>query len=138
MSKSNWTEHGTGPKRARLTERRRRALELRMKGLTFSEIARQVGCASRSGAYEAVRAALDLDAGVANDEFRKLHLARLEALLQAVWDTAARGKLGAIDRALKVLDREAKLSGLDLLRQPEERPEELPVKAYINFPMDDI
>ena len=138
MVKSHWTNHGTRPKRARLTDRRRRALELRMKGLTFSDIARQVGYASPSGAYEAVRAALNSDAGVANDEFRKLHLARLEALLKAVWDTASRGELGAIDRALRVLDWEAKLSGLDLPRQPEEPPEELPGKVYINFPMDDI
>ena len=55
MVKSHWTNHGTRPKRARLTDRRRRALELRMKGLTFADIARQVGYASPSGAYEAVR-----------------------------------------------------------------------------------
>ena len=109
-----------------------------MKGLTFADIARQVGYASPSGAYEAVRAALDSDAGVAAGEIRKLHMARLETLLGAVWDAASRGDLRAIDRALKVLDREARLLGLDLSTQPDEPPEELPVKTYINFPMDDI
>ena len=61
MTDSHWTNSGTRPKRARLTERRRRALELRMKGFTFVEIAREVGYASPSGAYEAVRAVLDSD-----------------------------------------------------------------------------
>ena len=138
MANSNWTENGTVPKRARLTDRRRRALKLRMKGLTYSDIARQVGYASPSGAYEAVRAALESDGGTAADEIRKLHVARLETLLEAIWDAACRGELQAIDRVLRVLDRQAKLLGLDLPRQPEDPPEELPVKAYINFPMDDI
>ena len=65
-------------------------------------------------------------------------MARLETLLEAIWDAACRGELQAIDRVLRVLDRQAKLLGLDLPRQPEDPPEELPVKAYINFPMDDI
>ena len=138
MAISHWTKHGTRPKRARLTERRRRALELRMEGFTFSEIARQVGYASPSGAYEAVSTALDSAVVDAADEFRKLHIARLEALLVGLWSAAREGQLGAVDRALKLLDREAKLLGLDLPPQPEEPPEELPVKAYINFPMDDI
>ena len=138
MANSNWTENGTVSKRARLTDRRRRALKLRMKGLTYSDIARQVGYASPSGAYEAVRAALESDGGAAADEIRKLHMARLETLLEAIWDAACRGELQAIDRVLRVLDRQAKLLGLDLPRQPEDPPEELPVKAYINFPMDDI
>ena len=138
MANSSWTENGTVPKRAGITEKRRHALELRMKGLTFAEIACQVGYASASGAYKAVRAALEADAVMAADEIRKLHVARLETLLEAVWDAACRGELQAIDRVLRILDRQAKLLGLDLSPQPDEQPEELPVKAYINFPMDDI
>ncbi len=138
MSKSNWTNHGIRPKRARLTDRRRRALELRMKGLTFADIARQVGYASPSGAYEAVKKALASEAFDEAAEFRKLHIARLETLLAGIWNLAREGKLGAVDRVLNLLEREARLLGLDLPPQPQEPPEELPMKAYINFPMDDI
>ena len=138
MSKSSWAKRGTGPKRARLTERRRRALELRIQGLSFFEIAQKVGYASPSGAYRAVKTALDSAVVDAADEFRKIHVARLEALLEGIWNAARGGKLGAVDRVLKVLDREAKLLGLDLPAQPAEPPEELPMKTYINFPMDDI
>ena len=109
-----------------------------MKGLTFSDIASQVGYASSSGAHEAVRAALEADGGLAAHEIRMLHAARLETLLESVWDAARQGELRAIDRVLRVLDRQAKLLGLDMPQQPAEPPEELPVKAYINFPMDDI
>ncbi len=138
MVKSHWTNHGTRPKRARLTDRRRRALELRMKGLTFADIARQVGYASPSGAYEAVKKALDYEAFETAAEYRKLHVARLEALLAGIWNLAREGKLGAVDRVLNLLKREARLLGLDLPPQPQEPPEELPGKVYINFPMDDI
>ena len=137
-SNENENENGTGSKRALVKERRRRALQLRMRGATLSDIARQVGYASASGASKAVRAALEADAAAAAGEVRKLHVARLETLLDAIWDAASRGQLSAVDRVLRVLDRQAKLLGLDLPAQPDEPPEELPVKAYINFPMDDI
>ena len=134
----NGTQNGTVPKRVRIKERRLRALELRMRGLTYADIASQVGYASPSGAHKAVRAALEAEALMAASEVRDLLVMRLETLLQGIWDAACRGDLQAIDRVLRVLDREAKLLGLDLPPQPENPPEELPVKAYINFPMDDI
>ena len=138
MAISHWTSNGTRPKRARPSDRRRRALELRLQGLTLAEIADQVGYASPSGAYAAVKRALDAEAFDEAAEFRKLHIARLEALIAGIWNLAREGKLGAVDRVVNLLEREAKLLGLDLTPQSHEPPEELPVKAYINFPMDDI
>ena len=138
MTNSNENENGTGSKRALVKERRRRALELRMRGQTLSDIASEVGYASASGAYKAVRAALQAEALATVGEVRRLHTARLEQALEAIWDAVCRGELQAIDRMLRVLDREAKLLGLDQPTQPDEPPEALPVKAYINFPMDDI
>ena len=138
MTESNLTKNGALTRRARPSDRRRRALELRMKGLTFAEIADEVGYASPSGAYEAVRKALDYEAYDDAAEFRKLHVARLETLIAGIWNMAREGKLGAVDRVINLLEREARLLGLDSPPQPQEPPEELPVKAYINFPMDDI
>ena len=138
MTKSNFTENGATPKRAGPLARRRRALELRLQGLTFSEIADEVGYASPSGAYEACKRAMNSETFYTAPEFRKLHVVRLETLLAGIWNLAREGKLGAVDRVLNLLKREARLLGLDLPPQPQEPPEELPVKAYINFPMDDI
>lgn len=138
MDSSNGTQNESEPKRAPITVRRRHALELRMKGLTFAAIARQVGYESPSGAFRAVRVALHSNGTVAASDIRELHMARLDVLLGAVWDAACRGEVKAINSVLRVLDRQAKLLGLNLPPQPENPPEELPVKAYINFPMDDI
>ena len=68
-------------------------------------------------------------------------VARLEALAGGQSGTSglAKAKLGAVDRVLRVLNREARLSGSRFTpAQPQEPPEELPGKVYINFPMDDI
>ena len=138
MTESNLTKNGAPPKRARPSARRRRALALRLQGLTFAEIADQVGYASPSGAYAAVKRALDAETFDEVAEFRKLHIARLEVLIAGIWNMAREGKLGAVDRVLDLLKQEARLLGLDLPPQSHEPPEELPVKAYINFPMDDI
>jgi hypothetical protein len=62
--------------------------------------------------------ALDSVVTDAANEFRKLHIVRLEALLGAVWDAPTKGQLGAVDRALKLLDRHAKMLGLDLPQHP--------------------
>jgi hypothetical protein len=47
------------------------------------------------------------------DELRKMELERLDRLLLAVWGQAAKGNQGGIDRALKIMERRAKLLGLD-------------------------
>ena len=47
------------------------------------------------------------------DDYRGLHLARLERTLRAIWPRVLNGDLLAIDRALRILEREARLLGLD-------------------------
>lgn len=81
-------EHGrmaTGP--AEL-EKAGRALELRKRGLTYAQIAAEMGYADGAGAHKAVQAALrglvtemTLDA----DELRRLELERLDQAEAAVW-----------------------------------------------------
>lgn len=47
------------------------------------------------------------------DELRSLELERLDRLLLGVWSQAAKGNQGAVDRALKIMERRARLLGLD-------------------------
>ena len=90
-------------------------LHLRMAGYSHREIAAQLGIAP-SSAYKRVRHALDevnkhnLDTA---EQLRALELLRLDELLSALWDTAIAGDLKAVDRVLKVMERRAKLLGLD-------------------------
>lgn len=46
-------------------------------------------------------------------KLRGLQLQRIERLLSALWIAATEGKLGAVDRVVKLLDRQAQLLGLD-------------------------
>ena len=92
------------------------ALELRLAGHSFAEIGRRMGV-SGPRAYQLVAGELDRlnvrrfeNAG----ELRRLEAARLDRLQAAVWDKALEGNLAAVDRALAIGARRARLLGLDL------------------------
>lgn len=128
-----------------LAIRANRALELRMQGRTYTQIGEALQC-SRSVAHDYVQRALATDNArirEQRDEYRELHLQRIERLITGHWLAATRGeerevpdldpfgvcrlapdgsKLtkkvrvvdgAATDRVLRLLDREARLLGLD-------------------------
>lgn len=72
-------------------ERSTRALQLRQAGLTFGEIAAQLGYAHESSASDAVRAALKLTISPVVEEYRQLNLNRLETILRGLWPHVLRG-----------------------------------------------
>lgn len=104
---------GNPDRRVKASERARQALELRKAGLPYAEIASRLGWRTPSGAHAAVMRALDRAMREPAEELRKIELARLDSLHQAIWPTALRGDLGAIDRELRISERRAKLLGLD-------------------------
>ena len=53
------------------------------------------------------------------DELRQQEVERLDLLTKAVWQHAMAGDPTAIDKALKIIDRRAKLLGLDAPQQVE-------------------
>lgn len=99
-------------------ERRGRALELHLAGATYDQIAKQVGYASRSGAFKAVQDALKAQTPPNVDEAAGTELARLDAMLTGLWPKARRGDLGAVDRVLKIGERRQALLA-ELARAPE-------------------
>jgi hypothetical protein len=94
-------------------ERARQALELRKAGAQYADIATTLGYADASGAYRAVSRALAKLTAEPAAELRELELLRLDRMLQAIWDQVIRGNHGAVDRALRIGERRAKLLGLD-------------------------
>lgn len=88
---------------------------LRLQGYSYGQIADSCGYASASGAYEAyVRARKKIDDVIIDTkEQRDLAISRMDRLLQAVWDRADNGYLPAIDRALKIEERRARILGID-------------------------
>lgn len=101
--------------RNRATVRRKTALGLRLQGLTFEAIAEKLGV-TRQAAHAAVTSELDALAAESRadaEKLRDLELARLDAMLSALWPAIKRGSQGAVDKALKVCARRARLLGLD-------------------------
>ena len=94
------------------------ALRLRASGLTYEAIGDELGvCQQTANRYvlEAL-AKLRAEAGEAAQEVRELESMRLDRLLNAVWPQAEAGDIKAIETVLKLMERRAKLRGLD---QPE-------------------
>lgn len=88
-------------------------MELKKAGLTYVEIADQLGYAGPSGAFKAVTTGLEKTLKEPAEELRTLEDLRLDKMLSAVWARVLAGDKDAIDAALKIATRRAKLRGID-------------------------
>ena len=92
--------------------RRQQALELRLAGATFRQIAERLGV-SLPSAWKHTQAALQQAAQEPTLDVLQLELLRLDRLQTAHWPQALGGNGEAADRVLKIMDRRARLLGLD-------------------------
>jgi len=102
-------------RKLRTIQRENRAMELRLAGATYAKIGEALGV-SHTAAHKIVARVVARMAEEDLDNVRKiraLEIARLDRLLLGIWQDARQGDLSAIDRALKIMDRRAKLLGLD-------------------------
>lgn len=99
------------------TERQAEALRLRAGGMEFEHIAEKLGYRSKSGAYNAVMAGLKKTLQEPADELRTMEAERLDRMLAGLWEPAVSGHTWSVDRVLAIMDRRAKLLGLD--RKPD-------------------
>lgn len=97
-----------------LIEKERQVLELRRAGATYDECARAVGYATPQGAYLAYHRAIKRTLNQAGaEEARQTEADRLDRLQRAVWPKALNGEIPAINTVLKLMERRARLLGLD-------------------------
>lgn len=89
------------------------ALDLRLSGMDYGEIAARLGYKDKSGAWRAVQGELRKARQDRADEVIALDLARTDRLLHAMWGKAIAGDTAAFDRVVKVLERRARYFGLD-------------------------
>jgi len=113
-----------------LKRRDARVFELRIQGNTFDQIAGEVGYSGPSGAWQAYQRIKSEVIFESIDEARQLELMRLDEMQLAVWDRAINGELAAAHCVLKIMDRRAKLLGLD-------KPEKLEVNKW-DFSGEDL
>lgn len=105
----------TGRQKLLRRQRMKECVQLRIAGLTYAEIAERLGIGETT-AYEAVKDALEWYAKDTEQEAKRLkeiQSARIERLILAVWPQAVKGHMAAVDRVVRLLDRQAKLHGLD-------------------------
>ena len=106
----------TNARKIATAERIAKAVEMRKAGATYTLIATQLGYADESGAFRAVNRALQaLNDKLEEDltEMKRLELERLDRLMMTIWTKATQGHLASIDRVLRIMERRAKLLGLD-------------------------
>jgi hypothetical protein len=107
-----------------------RVYELRIQGHTFDQIAGEVGYSGPSGAWQAYQRIKSESIFESVDEARQLELMRLDEMQLAVWENAINGDLPSANCVLKIMDRRAKLLGLD-------KPEKIEVNKW-DFNAEDL
>lgn len=96
--------------------KREKACDLRLAGMAYGAIATTVGYSNASHARAAVMAAIRTRVSESARQVRDMELARLDQMLMALWPAVRRGDPRATDSALKVMERRARLLGLDSQR----------------------
>lgn len=103
----------TSPKNIQIRERHQRALALRRGGMLYSEIAKQLGYADKKSAQRAVMAELDAQGAEDAPAVRAMEVERLDTLFMIQWAKAMRGDGWATRHCIEIMERRARLLGLD-------------------------
>ena len=101
------------PRRINAVEKQRRAVELRLAGRTWQEIADALGYSSHPSAIDAVKTALRKPLDEPSAEFRQLTLERLTKILQVQWPNMLRGEVQAAKICLQAIGDMRQLMGVD-------------------------
>lgn len=98
-----------------IQERKLRALDLRKAGYTYRQIGEECGVAHTTAYKDVANAMKDLAAVELDkaDDIRRMELERLDGLWRGLWQGATEGDPACIRAALGVMERRAKLLGLD-------------------------
>lgn len=97
-----------------LVDKELRVLELRRMGMTWQRIAEQVGYADHTGAYAAYKRAIKRTLQQPADEIREQELDRIDRLQLALWPNAMKGNSQAVSTIIRLMERRARLLGLDM------------------------
>src|SRR5262245_39333378 len=121
-----------------VVERQRRAVELRCAGATYDEIASALGYSNRKSAWKAVDAALKKTLKEPTDQLRQFERSRLDQMQKAIWPKVLQGEPRAIEVALRISERRARLEGLDCpekreITGPESRPIEMKTENTVKI-----
>lgn len=103
----------TSPETAAAKVKAAKALELRMEGKTFEAIAQELGYNSKQACFDAVKRSLDAITREPAEALLKLDLERLDAMWGIHYLNAQAGDVHALAACMKLMERRAKMLGLD-------------------------
>lgn len=129
--RNNATAKATRPDTIAAKEKAAQALTLRKEGLTFAEIASIAGYNSPQAAHNAVKRAIDALIREPASELLALESERLDGLWRGAYPAAKAGDTQAIAACLRVMERRARLLGLDAPERVEAKvtAKELPASV---------
>ncbi len=105
----------TSATRLQAQQLRREVLELRLGGATITVICERLGIGRATAMRHLTKAMAEAQEQMAAPagELRAIELQRLERMWTPVYTRAIRGDLDHVDRALKISERRAKITGID-------------------------
>jgi len=101
-----------------LEVRRKQAVNMKVAGYSYEEIAAAGLYASSGAAYNAVMLQLRKERSASVEELRDVEGRKLDELSKVLWPLCLVADIAAIDAYLRVMNRRAKLFGLDLTLPP--------------------
>jgi hypothetical protein len=113
-------------------EKRRRALELRVKGYSFQEIAGELGYADSRMAHNVVRDELEAAGVESVEEMRQIEGLRLVRVIRAIWPQIVREDLEAIKTVSQIVRLETGLFGLDAGPEVAAESEARPISIQVD------
>lgn len=120
-----------------IAARREEVARLRLAGWTFRRLIDEKGYdkTTLSRDWQAVGEQFRAKAVEEYGEYREIQLQRLEGLLEKLYPDVDRPgiKLGTVDRVLAILDREAKLLGLDAPKRQDITSGDKPIEFTLNI-----
>ena len=103
----------TSPSTIDAKVRAARALELRMEGMKFDDIATELGYNSKQAAFDAVSRELKAITREPAEEVLRLDLERLDRMWGIHYLNAQAGDAMALSSCMRIMERRARLLGLD-------------------------
>lgn len=125
-------------RRLRRATLERQAVELRIAGRTFEQIAGDLGFVTRSAAYKAYQSAMNRMVAEPVEELRALATQRLETLRFAHWTRALAGDVAASVMVLRIEKQLADLHGLNAPKEIDLRLEAREIASRYGLDEDEV
>jgi hypothetical protein len=104
-------------------ERAQRALVMKRAGFSWTRICEELGYRREASAFMAVKRLLQRSARLETEDMVQLHMERTENMLNKLERGIVQGNPRSVEVGVKVLERQARLLGLDYEDRKEQAPE---------------